>query len=131
MILYPEYLILDLEDEFKDFYCMLNDVAIITKNITEIISQIINIITIAEDDIYNAMLYNIVQDMSLGEGLYDHARVEEHERDIVMYVVFELGKKIKKTIINLNAYTDGFFPYQFHQLLNKNTVVFKRNNEDL
>lgn len=131
MVNIPDILILDLEHELRNFYKVIEDLSLPTPDVEAALDQIFSVIGIAEDDIYFRMLSNVAMDMGKGEGLYENARLDETEQDIIMYTVIELGKDLKKAITHLNAYTDGFFPYHYKCLLNKNTVVLKRNNEEL
>ena len=120
----PKYVIVGLENEIPPFERVACGLNLPTVDMAACLQQIFDVIMISEEErLFNKKLNLMAEWMGKGEGLFEHALLDENEKDQIIHAIIKIGKEIRKKIRLLNADIDGFFPYTFHKLAGKNIVV--------
>lgn len=125
----PKYVLISLEEELPAFEQVVCGIEMPTVDMDACLQQIFDVVVIAEEEVFVRMLTNMAQYMGNGDGLYENARLDEFERNQIIYALIKIGTEIKGKLKELNMYIDGFIPYSFKKLVNRYTVILYLNED--
>lgn len=77
-------------------------------------------------DCADSTVWELVNSMTYEDALYENAFLTEQDRDSIFRATFELCRAIAETLVQVNAYRDGVFPYELERLLPDDTLVLRR-----
>lgn len=68
-------------------------------------------------------LFELVREISDGEGLYEHSELSPHERGALYRAAFDFVRYLLAYLTQIKAYRDGVLPYAYQGLIDHDTII--------